>query len=184
MKYTNKNSGFTIVETLIAIVIFSFSVAGMVVVASGGIKDLTLGRNRLVANYFAQEGIELVRNVRDTYLMDPTNTWANFRSTLLAACATGCAIDYSKITGSPQVFLAPPLLQTCPTVITGACVIKEDTLTGAYGPLVGGSDTVFTRAIVFTSSNSDEMGVRVVVKWQHGLSQQSVSVGESIYHWE
>lgn len=184
MKETSKNAGFTIVETLIAIVIFSFSVVGMVTVAAGGISDLTLGRNRLVANYLAQEGIELARNVRDTYLMDPTHTWGNFRATLLAACATGCAIDYSKITGSPQMFLAPPLLQTCATVVTGACEVKEDSFTGAYGPVVGGSDTVFTRAIVFTSSNSDEMAVRVVVKWQHGLSQQSVSVGESIYHWE
>lgn len=184
MKYPNKNSGFTIVETLIAIVIFSFSVVGMVTVAAGGIADLTLSRNRLVANYLAQEGIEVVRNVRDTYLMDPTNTWGNFRTTFLGACATGCAIDSSKITGSPQMYLAPPLVQSCTTPITGACVVKEDLVTGAYGPILNGSDTVFSRAIIFTSTNNDEMAVRVVVRWQHGMSQQNVSVGENIYHWE
>jgi len=75
--------GFTLVETLVAISIFSMTIVAVMVVLGGGISDTNYAKTKMTASYLAQEGIEYVRNMRDSsyILADPDmqTGWSNFK---------------------------------------------------------------------------------------------------------
>jgi len=60
------NKGFTILELMITIVVISIGVLGAYSVIQDILLSTAKSSNRLTATYLAQEGIELVRNERDT----------------------------------------------------------------------------------------------------------------------
>lgn len=60
------NRGFTILELLAAIVVVSIGVLGAYSVAQKIFANTFVSANRLTAAYLAQEGVEIVRNTRDT----------------------------------------------------------------------------------------------------------------------
>ncbi len=75
------DSGFTLIETLVSLLIFSVSIAAMIFVTSHGVADATYAKNKLVASYLAQEGIELVRYARDSDVLANKDTgWGQFVS--------------------------------------------------------------------------------------------------------
>jgi len=57
---------FTFLEVIIAIFIMIVGIGGTLVVLQRGISSITQARARLTAAYLAQEGIEIIRNIRDT----------------------------------------------------------------------------------------------------------------------
>ncbi len=59
-------NGFTLVETLVAISIFTVSILGLMSVLSSGISSTIYAKQKMAASYLAQEGIEYIRNIRDT----------------------------------------------------------------------------------------------------------------------
>lgn len=82
LKFSDKK-GFTLVETLVAVSIFSVSVLGLVTVLSEGIADTGYAKQKLAASYLAQEGIECIRNLRDNYVLypnPPSQNWNGFRT--------------------------------------------------------------------------------------------------------
>jgi len=58
--------GFTIIEVLVAVVILTMGAGGAFVLLSRTVSFTSAVNGRLVASYLAQEGIEIVRNIRDT----------------------------------------------------------------------------------------------------------------------
>lgn len=76
--------GFTLIETLVAISIFSISILAMMAVLADGISDTNYAKTKITASYLAQEGIEYVRNMRDNHVLytDTTGlTWNTFKNT-------------------------------------------------------------------------------------------------------
>ena len=61
--------GFTLTETMIAITILTFAVAGPLFTASRSIIAADIARDQLTASYLAQEGIEYVRMMRDNAML-------------------------------------------------------------------------------------------------------------------
>jgi Tfp pilus assembly protein PilV len=58
-----------LIETLVAVSIFSLSILSLMAVLAQGISDTNYAKQRIIAAYLAQEGIEYVRNMRDTYVL-------------------------------------------------------------------------------------------------------------------
>ena len=84
LKQKNKlSNGFTLVETLVAISIFTMSILGLMSVLASGISNINYATNKMAASYLAQEGIEYVRNIRDTdslYTSITGKTWDTFKN--------------------------------------------------------------------------------------------------------
>jgi prepilin-type N-terminal cleavage/methylation domain-containing protein len=59
-------SGFTLIETLVAILILSISISALLTLAASGFFSVRYARNQIVADALVQEGIEYIRNSRDT----------------------------------------------------------------------------------------------------------------------
>lgn len=76
-KYQPLQSGFTLVETLVAILILTLTMGALFTLASGGLFSVRYARNQLVANNLLQETIESVRNDRDTAVQGGAdwNSW-------------------------------------------------------------------------------------------------------------
>ena len=178
----NKNSGFTIVETIVSLAIFSFSIVGLITVSARGISDSSMAKNRLTATYLAQEGLELVRNKRDTAIIaDSANGWLNFQDSThdCDPGQGGCDID--------------PINEAVYKCSTGSCIIQEVTDTGYYGHVpvdVSSTNTIFKRVITLEEpgdwggNTKDEYQMTVTVTWTQGISPQSVKLVENIYNWQ
>lgn len=70
--YSAKQEGFTLLEAMVSIFILLVGVTGSLVLVSSGITNLNVSKNRLIASNLAQEGLEIVHNIRD-------NNWLNSR---------------------------------------------------------------------------------------------------------
>ena len=79
-KKVNKSRGFTLVETLAAIAIFTASILAVMAVLANSISDTNYAKKKITAAYLAQEGIEYVRNMRDSYILGAYGgTWVSFK---------------------------------------------------------------------------------------------------------
>jgi prepilin-type N-terminal cleavage/methylation domain-containing protein len=71
MRRKKKNSsssrkGFSLLEVIIAIFVISVGMTAAVMLLGNGIKESISSRDQVIAVMLAQEGVELVRNIRDT----------------------------------------------------------------------------------------------------------------------
>ncbi|MFA6177303.1 MAG: prepilin-type N-terminal cleavage/methylation domain-containing protein [Candidatus Paceibacterota bacterium] len=74
------SKGFTLVEALVSISVLTMSVLGLMSILASSISDTANVKNKIKAEYFAQEGIECARNTRDTYVLYPAagRSWDSF----------------------------------------------------------------------------------------------------------
>jgi prepilin-type N-terminal cleavage/methylation domain-containing protein len=86
-KKTKLNKGFTLIESMIAIALIVSGITGLMVLVNRSMGFANLAFNQLTAANLAQEGIELVRNIRD-------NNWMNNRDWLTGLNAGIYQIDY------------------------------------------------------------------------------------------
>lgn len=180
-----KNKAFTLIETLIAISIFSLSILGLLSVLSSGISNTGYAKKKIIASYLAQEGIEYMRNLRDTFVLyngDPTTGWNSFNSkTDAAKCneENGCyfddqSLDYNNNIQPIIALTISPCDPSCPALF-------YDQSTGKYGyNKVGTTATDFIRKIETDSSTGM---IRSTVFWTQGSGTYQVVLTEFLSNW-
>jgi type II secretory pathway pseudopilin PulG len=180
--FKQKNKAFTLVETLIAISIFSVSLVAVMSVLGSGLFDTNSAEQKIIGTYLAQEGIEYVRNMRDaSVLYDPNGAqtgWTNFTEYLIPPCNTvnGCLFNADTYNGSfSSVTFLSCGSASCPT---GS--LKYDSTTGKYDTSLG-VDSGFVRKLQVTPVTSDEIKIISTVLWKGGTS--SASVSEDLFNW-
>ena len=162
----SENRGFTIIELIISIFILSIAVVGIFSAFSIMTILTSDSTDRLIATYLAQEGMEIIRNIRDTNWLNidagsPVDaTWVDYLS-----CASGCEVDY-RTTGSDS----NPVLKR-----TGNYLNIDQSGYGQSGydfyNYAGGTPTKFKRKIIITCLPNNNcatdyiMKVAVQVSW-------------------
>lgn len=190
----NKNSnegGFSLLEAMLSIFILLMGITAAMSLVSGGVRGLTLSKNRLIATNLAQEGLEIIHNVRDNNWLNskndatppPWNDWTGGGS------ATGCPIG-NPCTGyvwwSSNDFVAN----------TEPSLLKWNTATNhyAYDGTVG---VAFSRIITIVDDPDGEgvptVRVQATVGWGDAGSctiggvnsnkQYCIQVEERLYDW-
>lgn len=176
MNKNNKklNKGFTIVETLIAISIFSVSLVSLIGLLSQGLSNSGYAKNKIIAEYLAQEGVEYVRNMRDYYMLFPNNgNFTDFVSALNSCTSSNtCGID-------PNV--APPTIFLCSA--HNQCKIYINDTSGYYNTDSVGSSTGFVRTIQMTPINTNEVKISSTVSWVQKSGNFKVSFSENLFNW-
>lgn len=184
-----KNSlGFTLIETLVAVSIFTLSVLTMLIVLSQGLSSTLYAKKKATAGYLAQEGIEYVRNMRDTYTLYDSvsaNTgWVSFTTKMLAACnsGTGCYFDPENLftLTPPQPITKMPVTAcgvSCPQIL-------YNPLTTKYG-YSSGTNSGFIRKIIVTpfATTPNEVTVTSVVYWSQGSGSYQITLSEELLNW-
>ena len=67
--------GFTLIELLITITVITVGIVGAFVAIQQGISTVDYSRSRLTAAFLAQEGVEIIKNIRDTNLLQRSVDW-------------------------------------------------------------------------------------------------------------
>lgn len=167
-----KGGGFTLVETLVAISIFTMSILGLLAVLSQGISDTSYAKRKMIAEYLAQEGIEYVRNIRDTYVLYTIpGGWTSFTSKM-SLCVSTSECGFDNTLPSPDVFVCASHPQECK--------LYEDN--GNYNTNLLGSDSGFIR-MIHMDRIDDEIKVFSTVSWMQGSGEHSITFSENLFNW-
>lgn len=197
MKYKQQQqqSGFTLVETLIAVLILSISIGALLSLAAGGFYSVRYSRNQIVANNLLQESLEYVRNTRDTAFLNNVS-WQDWQSTLKTntsgvqtgldsdGCFSqeGCFVDPYALSGN--IKKCSP--SSCPNVL----YYPDNSFYGYSNsyPFSTGTtpyQTSFIRKITVKPSSTidDQVVVTGTISWLNGTTTRSVSQSILITNW-
>jgi Tfp pilus assembly protein PilV len=161
------NKSFTLIETIVAIFILTTGILALSSLISYFISTSSISSQRLVAAYLAQEGIEIVRNIRDSaYISGDASNWNNVTST----CSAGCSnFDYrsSKI----------PDNENC----SGKNFLN---LVGNFYQCSDFSPIQLQRTVTTTQIfNPNGVKVKVEVTWRERGRLHSLKAEENFYNW-
>lgn len=160
-------TGFTLIETFVAITILITAIAGPLTLASRGLNASLVARDQLTASFLAQEGIEYIRHKRDTNSI-VSASWL----TGLSACTSGaCMVD-------PKEDTISACGSTCDQ-------LRLDAANGFYGYDLNDPQTSYVRSVRITPLASGyEALISVTVSWQTGAFSRSLTLDETITDWE
>ena len=153
----NLVSGFTLIETIVAIFILLTSVLAPMSIASKALSTARYAKEQVTAFYLAQEGIELVRNIRENTAMSGGSVWnegplgSSVSPETFCYAEGGCVIDAKNLAVS---------------ICSGGCSPLNIDSNGIYTyETTGSSPTSFTRAINIKKTSPTEISVSSTVSW-------------------
>jgi len=168
--WQNKESGLTLLEVIIATFILLIAVVGSYLAFSRILMVTSSISDRFVAAYLAQEGVEVVRNIRDTNWINSSG-WDN----ILNTCpVNGCELDYR--TGTPDSSLVSLYSYS------GASLNIDSDGFYTYED-IGTTPTKFKRQIIITPSGDSMLDVVVNILWADKGQEYSLQVEEYLYNW-
>ena len=98
MKLTKNKKGFSFLEVMITVAVLSIGILAMLALIASSIGSSTNSRNSIIASELAQEGIELVRNIRDNnFISNPSDPFIN----LDCNCDWKISYDTALSSGGP-----------------------------------------------------------------------------------
>ena len=166
-------SGFTLVETLVALSILLIAVVAPISRIEDSLHKMYYVRDEAVAVNLAQEGIDIVRQIRDTNMINNVSWTQNL------ADGTYTVDIYKFITtpASPSGYLIP----------CAGCDQKVylDSSASLYRQGAGTTATQFSRNIIISSAGLQpyERMLTSTVSWKTGGTNGSIVIKEYLYDW-
>jgi Tfp pilus assembly protein PilV len=167
MTYTHaqKNNGFTIIETLVAITILMISIAGPLTIAQKGLSAAINSRDQVIASYLGQDLMEYIKNIRDINIVNNRSMFATL------SCIGGqvCGMETGPA-GNPSL----PSTLDCSTIST--CIMYLDAMNGYTYVSPGNIKTQFNRSFTATAIDAalTKYLVVVTVSWYNGTIPNQV----------
>ncbi len=174
LKNLKNREGFTLIETLIAISVFSLSIISLLSVLGGGISNTNYAQAKMVASYLAQEGVESIRNMRDSHMLFGGGlNWTTFKSELSACTSSGSPCGFNS---------ALPVRDTDFVFSCGDCRLYLQN--GGYSTGGAGTPSSFTRHIWRELLPSpDEIIIYSKVSFTEGSGSYSVTLKGNLFNW-
>lgn len=159
----NKQAGFSVIEILAVIAIITMGMLGLLSLATQSIRSQFINKNNLIASQLAQEGIEAVRNIRDT-------NWKNGLS-----WNTGFSID-----GNYKWDIISKTLSSQPALL----LLKIDSTSGYYNYTLG-QNSIYNRNITISNGGVAATSTTVTanVYFKEGQNNRVYSAETVLYNW-
>ncbi len=170
MKYIfskNKNQkGFSLLEVAIAVSIITIGFIGVSSLSNQSLQVEQTNRNTIIASMLAQEGLEIVRNIRDENWLEGRD----FKDGLIDS--QGFDYDY-RIDRAAKIVI--------PNIDHDNAILKINPTTKMYGH-AGGEDSIFRRMIT-TSDNGNNLEVTCLVQWNERGKIKQYKTSTQLYDW-
>lgn len=170
--------GFTLIETLFAILIFSAALVALMSIAGRGISATSSARQQITAHYLAQEGLEVVRNMRDANYVN-RQLWTRGFVPDCEGETSSCNVVYNPMPDFP------------PALDPNASPILETNSEGFFVDAGDGTPTLFSRFIWVESrhpladgSGPSEYEVVSQVKWESKGVPRVVELRTLLKKWQ
>lgn len=166
--------GFTLLETIVALTLVVSAIVGPFSLASRGVFGAKFTKSKLVALNLAQEGIEIVRAMRENNVL----IGADWRG-LTGPCASGCARLQD---GSYQLDVYTSASGSTPPVSSGSALLFDESA-GLYSQAAG-SPTPFTRVVDISTPAPAQMRIVSTVRWTESNIPRQARVEVVLYNWQ
>ena len=158
-------SGFTLIEVLVAISILAVVITATMSLVTNNISITFIAKNQLLANHLANEGIELVRQKRDSNILAKANgsgiNWNDGFSEM--DCGSGRSCWVSALNISNGNFAYTPQIGSCSSGGCGSILELKTNASGMLGHSHSGGGwgvpTNFYRKIETISLNTNEIRI-------------------------
>lgn len=181
---SSKQSGFTLVEALVAISVLIVGILSSFLLVNRVLYTMTNISDRLTASFLAQEGMELVRNIRDTNFLRIFNGGESIRWNN----GLGEGVYEIESTATPETPNLIPLINE-----EFARVLKYDSNDKLFN-YIHGDETTFRRIIKITNIDTpdpvnpgvmqrDEIRVEVIIKWRTKNTDYDLVVEDHLYNY-
>jgi type II secretory pathway pseudopilin PulG len=156
-------TGFTLLELIIAAFVIAVALIAAMSLIHRAVLGAQIASSRLTAAYLAKEGLEIVRNIRDS-------NWLEQRDD------ASVAWDKNLGTGNWEADFNDFAL-----IPYGDRKLKID---GGFYNYDSGTDTDFKRAITITKPSSYILAVSVSITWEQRGVPYALSIQENLYDWK
>jgi len=157
--YCKNSAGFTLVEVLVSILVFGLAFTAIFYILATNISDADLIKDNFIASGLVQEGMEVVRNIRD-------NDWHTNKP-----FGTSIPDGVYRVQWNSQSLM--PFDDS---------YLKKDNNTGFFSYSTG-ADTFFKRTVTISTVSSIEKRVVVTVTWKEKGRPMSVSAEDHLFDW-
>jgi len=175
------SNGFTLIEALVAIAILTMSIAGPMVTASDGLKNSVYARDQIVAFYIAQEGIEIIRSIRDGNALNNAPWLTGIDASCTSGAGSGCGIDIRNrnfIDCAGSAGTACNIYYDAKGLIIGGGGVR-----GIYSHVSGGTQqTVYKRSIKIVAINAQESTIDTTVTWLSRGVTKTITVQSRLFN--
>ncbi len=164
--YFRLHHGFSLLEVMVAIFIIIIGLLGVLALISTSISGGASSTSRLIAANLAQEGIEVVKNMREAaFVADGTwNIWHSLGDTRVSTGNWSVQYNSNSLDTLWNNFL------------------KFDAASGLYSYDFG-IDTSFRRAIILDKISDNQLRVSSLVTWTDRNQTQSITVEDMLWNW-
>lgn len=175
-------TGFTLVETLVAVSILSISILAGFTAVQGSLRNSSLTKDQITAFFLAQEGVEYVKNIRDENALYNLANPGSPRNWLYGLTESGnpcffgnvCRIDsYAK-----QAVFCGTADGDCPNLnqsISGSTI-------GLFAYTAGWSTSRFKRELKFQSITANEVYLNVRITWTQAGILQTLEIKQLLFN--
>ncbi len=191
MKIQNPKSGLTIIEVIIAILVITMGIVGVLALASKSTASISVSKNKFIAANLVQEGIEVVRNIRDTNWLQ-RNDWDENLGVPTSSCPTftNWELDYNTAALTDDYdgdFLNIDRIDiVTPIGEAGQPDEYDPYFYGYFSPPLSqyGEVSIFQRKVSLCYLNNYQIRVKVEVYFNDRGRSYTVSAQEEIFNWK
>jgi type II secretory pathway pseudopilin PulG len=176
------HGGFTLLEVIVAVFIMVVAILGLMTLISAVVSSSNSSTARLAAANLAQEGIEVVKNIRDLNFND-VDGWDSWFGGFSGTTCYLIQYNSSVLNGSNQIGCA-----------NEAPILKYDAATGLYGytkpdstAMTVASQFQYRRTVIIiknpSGADDNEIKVSAQIVWTEKGRQNNLTVEDRLWRW-
>lgn len=157
--------GFTLLEVIIAIFVLTVGAGGAFSLIQRTISMASLIQDRLIASYLAQEGIEIVKNIRD-------NNWLK-----------GVAWDTDLGLGNWEIQYDSQSLIPCGDPCDYSGNLRLLKIGNGFYNYPSGANSKFKRKITISDKTANKFKISIQIFWDEQGQSRNFELSEYVTNW-